>query len=630
MTRGRLALCCLLGGLLFAGTMWLFWPALQGEFLHYDDDVYVTENPIVQQGFTRESVRWAFTTLHAVNWHPLTWLSHLLDVELFGRSAWGHHLTSVLLHALNAVLLFGAVSAMTRAPWPAFFVAALFAVHPLRVESVAWISERKDVLCACFGFAALWAYASFAARGGALRYLAVLLLFAASLLSKPMLVSLPLVLLLLDHWPLRRSERTRWRRLILEKMPLFAMAGAISLVTLKAQSEGPLRSLEEVPLALRVMNAAVAYVEYLAQTVHPVDLAVLYPHPGRSLPLWKGIAALVALAAVSVGVARARRQPCLVVGWLWYLFALLPVIGIVQVGEQAHADRYTYVPIVGIELAVAFFVAPLVAGSKARAAAAALLASAGVLLLAPMTRAQIDVWRSTEPLFEHALAVTTDNAVAHTELGVIVASQGRVDEARAHFEEAIRIDPTFSPARSFLGKALALSGKPIDAEAVLREALKLDPKTPRGHQHLGVALQLQRRWKEAAAEYRLALEAGDARGVENVYESLAATLRLDGDVAGARKAAEELVLAHPEYAKGHGLLARELLAEGKAREALAQADEAIRRQPRLADAHFVRGAALGTLGRFNEAVESFRQALSLDPRHEEAKEGLRRALPRAR
>jgi len=630
MTRDRLLPFLTLSGLLLAGTIVLFWPAVHGEFLRYDDDVYVTENPAVRGGLSWSGVKWAFTSLHAVNWHPLTWLSHMLDVELFGADPWGHHLTSVLLHALNAVLLFGWVSCMTRTLVPAFLVAALFAAHPLRVESVAWVAERKDVLCACFGFGALWAWCGHAARGGAPRYVAALLLYLLSLLAKPMLVSLPFLLLLLDRWPLGRQERRPARTLLLEKAPFLALAAGVALVTLLAQSQGALRSLHEIPLWPRVLNSAIACFAYLGQAAWPSRLAVLYPHPGAGVATGVGVAALAALAASVVAVLRARRHPSLASGWLWYLIALLPVIGIVQVGHQSHADRYTYVPMVGVGLAVVFSLAQVTAHS--RPAAAALVAAAvGLLaLMAPLTRAQIARFRSTETLFCHTIAVTRGNAIAHTELAVLLASQGRADEARSHFDEALRIDPGYSPARSFLGKALVLWGRPAEAEALLREALERDPAAPRAHQHLGMALQRQGRWREAAEQYELALAREDARGAEVVRESLAAARRMDGDADGARRALEELVREHPGYPRGHLLLARALLQAGENGEALQRVDAALRLQPDWVDAHALRGIALYAQARFAESAESFRQALALDPRHAEAEQGLRRALERGR
>lgn len=445
--------------LLFAAVIALFLPLTRDGFLGYDDPLYVTDNPEVQAGFTRKGLAWAFTTFDAANWHPLTWLSHMADVQTFGLHAAGHHVISIFIHGLNAVLLFWLLWKATGKIWRSLFVAEIFAVHPLTVESVAWIAERKNLLSTFFGLLAIAAYGWFVSRANWKRYLAVVLAFAASLMAKPMLVTLPFVLLLLDYWPLRRSDsrdnddRRTLRVLILEKLPLLALAAASSVVTIAAQHyEGAINP-AAFPLSLRVENALLSYVAYLGKIFWPTNLSISYPHIRSSVPVASVLVAVALFVLLTwLALRRREREPYLLVGWLWFLGTLVPVIGIVQVGSQAMADRYIYVPMIGIIVAVVWLVAEPVSANLRLKGALPVVGGVIVALLAIATIRQETYWRDDITLFSHALAIDPENNGAHDALGMAIAENGgNLEQARAEFETALRINPKDQLAFAGLG-----------------------------------------------------------------------------------------------------------------------------------------------------------------------------------
>jgi tetratricopeptide (TPR) repeat protein len=456
-------------------------------FVAYDDPLYVRDNPVVARGLSWEGARWAFG-FHAGNWHPLTWLSHELDVELFGLEPGPHHLVNAALHALNAALLFALVARLTGARWSALFVAAAFALHPLRVESVAWASERKDVLAGTFWILTLLAYERHARRGGAWRYAGVLALFALGLMAKSMLVTLPLVMLVLDAWPLGRFSSATprlWRGVVLEKLPLLALSLACGAATLWIQrQEGAVGGLGSLTLLERASNAGRAYWIYVAETLWPARLACFVPHPvlvtprvelGRALFV-PGLIGLAGVVLVSVLAWRARRtRPQLLAGWLWYLVAAAPVIGFVQVGHQAHADRYTYLPSIGLVLALAFELRALAAARVRLVPALAGASSLALAVLVPLTARQIDTWRDSRTLFTHALEVTEKNYLAATFLGEIERRNGTLQEARAHLEFAVATNKLYVPAMLELGLTLAALGDDAGARRQLKRTLRNDP-----------------------------------------------------------------------------------------------------------------------------------------------------------
>jgi tetratricopeptide (TPR) repeat protein len=558
----------------------------------FDDGEYILGNPWIKGGLTPQAVRWAFTGTFSANWHPVTWLSHLADVELFGLAPAGPHAVNLLLHLANTVLLFGLFRALTGALWRPALTAALFAIHPLHVESVAWISERKDLLSACFGLLALHAYRRFAASPGRRRYALVAAWFALSLLSKPMLITFPVALLLLDFWPLGRMTSLRdCRTLAAEKVPLFAFAAAAAAVTWKVQGAwGALNSWESIPPAARLANAFAAYGTYLQKSVWPHNLAAYYPYsrfPGPSVVFVAGAAVL--LATLTAAALRARRtQPFLAAGWLWFPVTTLPVIGIVQVGNQAMADRYTYLPLVGPFFAAAWGLAAL--GSRIRwgRRAVAISMTAALTALSIATRAQVGRWESDLTLFTHAVAVTTDNYFAHNNLALALVADGRVVEAKAHFLEALRIRPAFADAHANLGNLLVAEGKAAEAVARYREAMRLRPSFAGVRVNLGLAL------------------------------------RTLGDPRGAEASFREALLIDPGLYAAHINLGNLLSDTGRPGEALAPYHQAQRVRPDDPDVRFNRGLTLERLGRRREAADDYREALRLRPNYPAARERLAR------
>ena len=490
---------------LVVATLAVFAPVRALPFLRYDDEQYVTANPPVQAGLTAESVRWAFTSFHASNWHPLTWLSHMADVELFGAGAAGPHVVNALLHIGNACLVFLWLAGLTGSVWRSAAVAALFALHPQRVESVAWIAERKDLLCACFALLSLLAWTLFAKRGSRAAYGVALACMALGLLAKPMLVSLPLLLVVLDFWPLRRGLR------IAEKLPFAALAVASSLVTLAAQVDAIAPSLA---LSERLANPIVGLAAQLGLAFWPVDLAVLYPQPlVRSLASVAAAGAVVA-ASAALALALWRRAPHVTAGLAWFAIALGPTLGIVQVGFQSTADRYSYLPQIGVWLALVWAVAELRVPRRLSAAALA----AVLVAFAVLTRAQLASWVDDLALWRRALAVTDGNWFAHTEAGIELAARGRVDEALAELDAATRLAPRWERAQANHGFVLLRAGRAPEAVEHLTLALALDPSTGGvGERHLYLAFALEQAGRSgpAIAEYErhLALLPGDARAL---------------------------------------------------------------------------------------------------------------------
>jgi len=457
-------------------TVVAFEPLSHNEFIGYDDGHYVTENPYVQSGLTGKSILWAFTSLHGEisYWHPLTWLSHMLDCELFGLNPLGHHLTSLLFHIANTLLLFWVLKRMTGAVWQSAFVAAAFALHPLGVESVAWAAERKNVLSGFFWMLTIAAYIRYAERPCIGRYLPVVLALCLGLMAKPTVVTLPFVLLLLDYWPLDRFQWKNLRFLVCEKIPLLFLAAVLSAVTFFAQKGiGAVAPADKLGLNLRLANAFVSYIRYIGKIFYPAGLAVFYPHPLRSLPLWQPIVCLFILVVVSAAVIYVGRR-YLVVGWLWYLGVLVPVIGLVQVGNQAMADRYTYLPAIGIFIMLTWGITELLAGWRFRKI---VFSAAGLIfiILILYTRTQLRYWRNNFTLYEHALKVTANNYVAYNNLGAAFQSEGMLEEAIGHYRRALRIRPDYFFTHCNLGSALQSQGRFSEAAGHYQYALGLKP-----------------------------------------------------------------------------------------------------------------------------------------------------------
>jgi tetratricopeptide (TPR) repeat protein len=595
--------------LLAAATLVVFGQTLRHSFINFDDDIYVYENPLVMGGVTLGGAVRAFTQVHASNWHPVTWLSHMLDCELYGLSPGGHHLTSVLLHAAAVILLFVVLHRMTGALWQSAVVAAVFGVHPLHVESVAWVAERKDVLSGLLFVLTLVAYMRYAREAPTTsRYLTVVVLFAVGLMCKPMLVTLPVVLLLLDHWPLRRSTR---RGVIVEKLPLFALAAVACVVTLVAQREA-IRTIDEVPLAPRIENAAVSYVTYLAQTVYPTCLAPFYPFASGALSPWRAGGAAALLLGGSVGSFVVRhRHPYVIVGWLWYLVMLAPVIGVVQFGGAARADRYMYLPQIGICLLVVWGTTTLAGSWRHGNAALATIGAAVIASLVACAHRQTAYWRNSETLWTHTLECTTNNGVAHNNLGAAVLDAGRLDEAITHFKRALEINPRNTFAWNNLGSALIQAGDATAAIVPFTKALEVDPRYASAHNGLGNALLQTGRTDEATAHYRRALELqpDDVEAHNGLGNALLQTGRIDAAIGEYERA----LALNPNHTEAHNGLGGALLRNGRVDEAIEQYRLALAAEPGHALSHNGLATAFVQAGRMDQAIAHYEEALRLKP-----------------
>lgn len=593
-------------------TLLVYAPVYRFGFVNFDDPDYVTNNPHVRDGLTKEGIVWAVTSTEAANWFPATRFSHLLDVEIFDMRPGGHHFTNAFLHACATVLLFAFLLAATGAAWPSAFVAMLFAVHPLHVESVAWIAERKDVLSAFFGFLALWGYVR-------RHYWLTLLAFCMGLMSKPMIVTLPFVLFLLDKWPLRQSLRSALR----VKIPMLVLSAASATAAYLVQrSSGAVREVGQFPLGLRVENAVVSYAVYIVKMFWPVRLAVFYPYP-HHLPLWQIALSILLLSGISIIVVRDRRsRPYLAVGWLWYLGTLVPVIGLIQVGTQARADRYTYLPMVGLSIMLAWGLREVLNNKVAISGAIA-----ACLACAALCEAQIQYWRNSETLFRHALDVTSGNYLAHHNLGVALADEGRFAEAIKQYQAALQIEPNAANVQTDYGNALAKSGRMPEAIVHYQEALRALPNSPITHNDLANALAANPgTMPEAIAEYQTALrlkpdyeearnnlEQVQSNGAEMQY-NMGVDLARSGKPEAAIPYFEEALRLKRDYVDADNNLGVVLAGIGRVQEAISHFEAALRIDPNSAEAHVNLGIALsGVPGRMPEAIQHLKAALRIKP-----------------
>jgi tetratricopeptide (TPR) repeat protein len=587
-------ICIILMSVTFA----VYWPVRNYEFVKYDDDGYVTNNRHIRSGLTWYGVEWAFTSGYMSNWHPVAWLSHMLDLQFFGLASGRHHLVNLLIHTINTLLLFIVLERATGALWASAFVAAFFGLHPLHVESVAWVSERKDVLSAFFWLLTMWAYVRYAERPGILRYLAALAFFAIGLMAKPMLVTLPFVMLLLDYWPLNRLkpadsvERVADRKgeseihytpnairyTLLEKVPFFALSAVSSVVTFLVQkSGGAVSPVEVIDVKSRIGNAVVSYVGYIQKMIWPVRLAVFYPHPGGRLTILQIVIAALILTAVTVMIFRlARGRKYIFVGWLWYLGTLVPVIGLVQVGTQAMADRYTYIPLTGLFIIIAWGVRSLIARRFYLKVVSALLAVAILSAAAVCTRMQLKYWQNSIVLFERALAVSGDNYFIHTNYGYALKGAGRTDEAIREFIRSAQLNPN-------------QAGMHCNLATVLKEAGRID---------------------EAVEQFNiaLALKPDSAQIYNNVGNILVSLGRVDEAIEYYKKA----LSLSPKFAESHYNLAVAMGKRGKSEDAIGEYRETLRLEPDNVDAMSNLGFELAGKGKFGEAIEYYKKAVRLE------------------
>jgi tetratricopeptide (TPR) repeat protein len=620
-----------------AATVVVYLPVLGNGFVNYDDDLYILNNPHVQRGLGPETLAWAFTTFRGANWFPLTWLSWAADFAIYGRNPAGFHLTSLILHVANAVVLYVAFEGLTGARWRSALVAAVFALHPLHVESVAWAAARKDVLSGLFAMLTLLAYERFTRRGWRF-YPFVFACLALGLVAKPTLVTWPFVLLLLDEWPLLRLrgpaqparwDRARLRGAVAEKLPLFALVAAISAVAVASQSYwGTVQDLERLPVSLRIGNALTSYVAYVGDAFWPTGLAVFYPHPGHALETWRAVAAGCVLLAASVGALLVRRRhPEVAVGWFWYLGVLVPVIGLVQVGQAARADRYTYLPLIGLSIPVVWAAATAASRGRTARALAVALALAAVAALGVSSHAQARRWRDSLSLFRHALAVTENNHVAHINVGVALYNDGLYGRAARHLEQALRLAPASATAAGMLGDVRLAQERPEDALQLYRRALRVDSKALRWREGIGNALLDLERGEEAVRSYRraLAIKPDAAR----IHGNLCRALHQLERYAEARAACEEALRLNPNLAEVHGNLGATLVELGEIDLALSHFDRALALRPELALVHAHTGKLLAARGEFDPALAHLAEAVRLEPANARFRAIYARALDRA-
>ncbi len=596
--------------LIYAGlaliTLALYLPVLHHGFVEYDDQQYVTDNPRVQAGLTGAGFVWAFG-FHAGNWHPLAWLSHMLDCQLYGANASGHHLTNVLLHIASTLLLFTVLNRMTNALWRSAAVAALFAWHPLHVESVAWVAERKDVLCAFFWMLTLWFYVRYTAGRSMTRYLLTLGSLVLCLMAKPMGVTLPFILLLLDYWPLKRITNGELRManlklLLLEKIPFLVLSAIACVLTLRAQ-EIAIVSTAGLPVAQRLAHVLVAYNHYLVAMFVPRNLAVYYPYQFH-MPAMMVLAAAVVLGLVTLlAIKNYRARPCLIVGWLWYLGTLVPVIGLVQVGDQAWADRYTYLPLIGLFIPLVWLADEFIR-SRVMLCGVAATAAAGLLVTASI---QVGYWLNTRTLFTHTNQVTQQNALAVTILGSLLASEGKSAEAIEYYQTALRYQPRFPEAHFFLGNALYEQGKLDEAVAEYQQALWFKPTQEQTHIFMGIALGKQKKYDEAIAHYNAALKLNSDSAV--TYNNLARLYHSQGRLDLAVENYRRALAIDPRLAIAHNNLGILLIQQGNLTEGTQQLREARRLKPGNAETKFNLALALNQQEQWREAAGLFAETI---------------------
>lgn len=622
---------------------WLFWTSLalvvlnlliyapvgQHAFVGFDDPQYVFDNRHVNTGLSVENVVWAFQSGEQGNWHPLTWISHMVDVELFGLEAGGHHLTSVTLHILNTLLLLVLLVGLTGAKWPSAAVAGLFAVHPMHVESVAWIAERKDVLSTAFWTATLIAYTAWTRRPSPRGYFAVVGLFAAGLMSKPMVVTLPCVLLLVDMWPLGRIAPTlsprAWWPLVREKLPLFAMTAAASVVTFVVQGQsGAVRTLDALPVGTRLQTAVMGYQAYVSRLFWPRDMAVLYPFPD-SIPLWQVLSAAGGLAiATALAFRAATTRPWVTVGWLWFVGVLVPVSGLFQVGSQPFADRFTYIPYTGLFIVVVWAVAELV--SHRRRASRLAWPAAVIIMstLAVAARHQVGYWTDGVTLWTHTVGVTERNYRAHSALGYALSKAGREEEAVRQYETALAMRPNYVEALTNLGAIRSDQGDLDVAAAHLSAALAVEPDYVAAVTNLGTVRARQGQIDEALRLLERARELEPGSAI--VRNGMGYALALAGRLDEAEKEIREAIRLAPRMADAHGNLGLVLGDEGRLDEAADAFRQAIALEPGHARSHYGLGAVLADAGRLDEALPELQAAVRLDPLLAEAHNRLGRVL----
>ncbi len=565
---------------LVIATLVAYEPIRHNGFVNYDDNGYITENPNVKGGITQQSIKWAFTKPYAANWHPLTWLSHMLDCELFGLHPLGHHSVSVLIHIVNALLLFWILNSITGSMWASAFIAAVFALHPLQVESVAWAAERKTVLSGLFWLLTTAAYIHYARKPTGSRYLLVFLIFGLCIMTKPVVVTLPLVLLLLDYWPLDRVRRGQIGRLIVEKIPLLVLSGLLSVLTFKAQQgAGTVISLESIPLGYRISNIFVSYISYIGKMIVPRGLAIFYQSSHTIFPKTEGWFCAILFFLISfLCIYMSRRRKYTAVGWLWYVGTLVPMIGLVQCGFQDMANRYMYLSMLGLLFIIGWAVKEFVEKRQRLRTAAILSAAILLTVLVVLTRMQVKHWQNSLTLFEYGLETTTDNTTIETNYGIALFYEaGRLDEAASHLSKAVRLSPTFAKARNNLGKVFLKQGKANEAVECFNELIQQKQDSAEVHYNLAIGLGMQNKYEEA-------------------IKQLSKTLEMDSD--------------YPDAQNRIGIA---LMAIGKPDEAIWHFDQALRTDKDKSEVYGNLGTAYMRLGKYGPGIYNFNKAVENKP-----------------
>jgi len=662
--RIKTAIICLI---LAAATVGVYYQVYSFSFVNYDDAEYVYQNPHIRNGITAESLKWALTTGYACFWHPLTWLSHMLDWELYGSNPAGHHITALIFHILNSILIFIVFKQMTGAVWPSAFAAGLFALHPLHVESVAWVSERKDVLSTFFWILAMWGYNRYVRKPKISSYLLMLAFFVLGMMAKPMLVTLPFVFLLLDYWPF---ERLKWNNpqhkvdglpavsfkwALAEKIPMFLIAAGLSVVAFIAQKEGRAIPMgENFALPIRLANAPISYLQYIVKMFWPSGLAMFYPHPGKDISyLYTGISVLILLAATILVVLFCKKHKYLFTGWFWYVGTLVPVIGIIQVGNHAMADRYTYITLTGLFIIIAWGVPDLLGRVPHRRIILWICSIAVLIALGICAHFQTRHWKNTIALCEHAMKVTKENYKAHFCITLMLMEQERFEEAIWHCTEALRINPECFEAYNNMGVALCRLGRFDEAIACYRKLLELRPDFAVSHGNLAAIMINQGAYYEALEHCEIALEIlnsveirkfygfalmklGRYDEAENEYRKIVSVLPDDpnalsrlgfvlarkGEFDEAISVSDKALKISPELAEARLNLGFAYIGKNDLEKAVEQYEKGLAIEPNNAIARSELGVAFFKLGEIDKAVESFEQALKIDPENSAAKGNL--------
>lgn len=613
-------------------TIVVFWQVLNHDFVIYDDPYYITHNTNVTQGLTRDSIVWAFTTGYFSNWHPLTWLSHMTDCQLFGLNPRWHHLTSLLLHLANTLLLFAVLKRMTSTLWQSAFVAAAFALHPLHVESVAWISERKDVLSMFFWLLTMAAYLRYVKRPCTGRYLLTLLAFALGLMAKPMLVTMPFVLLLLDYWPLRRiqfasvekseNKNLQWkilRRLIWEKIPFFALTIISCLITFVVQQAGgAVAKINQVSITARLFNIPASYMTYILKMLWPTRLAVIYTLSNERLSLWHTVAATLILVGITLHIVRRMRtHPYLLIGWLWFLGTLVPVIGLIQVGSQAFADRYTYIPMTGLFIIIAWATPNILEKWQNRKTVLTRSAIIVLVLLSITTLLQLRHWRNSYNLFSHALKVTENNHIAHSMLAHSLRIQGKIEQAIPHNYEAIRIYPDYLNAHYGLGLDLFEIGRTKDAIVHFNHAIRINPNYVKAYNSLAAAFIRLKQFDKAIQSSQKALQI--APNFADAHYNLATALYEKGRIDDAINSFNQTLRLDPTQFKAHNNLGVIFSELGQTDQAIHQWQMAVKINPDDDLSHYNLADTFAKKGNLTQALEHYNHTLRIRPDLAEAR-----------